>query len=92
MVNTIARGFIYGGNSNSFWRKYVRQVLTANIIPHSLSKAMHRGSASRIVFSSRDATSVFPRDNDPMIVMVQYNNWDIKRVLINPRSLAYILF
>lgn len=78
MVNIIVEGFTGGGSSSSSQRKYVRQVLVANVISLSLSKAMHEGLLTIIIFSSSDTTRVYSHDNDHMVIIVQYNNSDIK--------------
>lgn len=74
VVNTIARGFTDRGNSNSHRRKYVRHVVSANVIFLRLSKAKRRGPETNIIFSNSYAIRVYPYDNDHMIITVQHVN------------------
>lgn len=34
-----------------------------------------------IVFSDEDALDVNPHDNDPLVIIIQHKNWDIRRAL-----------
>lgn len=34
-----------------------------------------------IVFSDEDALDVNPHDNDPLVIIIQHENWDIRRAL-----------
>lgn len=37
-----------------------------------------------ITFSEEDAIRFNPRDNDPLVIIIQHGNLDIERVLIDP--------
>lgn len=53
---------------------------------------MQREPDSKIGFSNSEAIRVYPHVNvDPMVIIMQYDNWDIKWVLIDLGSLAVIL-
>jgi len=56
----------------------------------------NKGGGSRreqsISFSEADFEGVVPHDDDPMVVTLQIFNWDVKRVLIDPSSSAFILY
>lgn len=53
---------------------------------------MKRGPGARIVFSNSDVIGVSLRDNDLMIIIMQYNNCDVKQSLFDPERLISILF
>lgn len=61
-INTIDRRFTE--------RKYLIQVLTANIISPDLSEAMRKGPLSKIVLSNHDAIKVNLHNNDLMVIIV----------------------
>lgn len=69
------------------------KVLIANIISPGFSKSIQRELGKNIIFSSSDANRVLLHDNDFMVINVHHDNWDIKRVLINPeRSIDILLW
>lgn len=37
-------------------------------------------------FSKKDTMGINPSDNDPLIITIQHDNWDVIRVLIVPKS------
>lgn len=43
-------------------------------------------------FSRKDLEGVMAHENDPMVIKLQICDWIIKRVLINPRSSADVLY
>jgi len=45
-----------------------------------------------ITFEPSDFEGVVPYNDDPMVVTLQIFNWDVKRVLIDPRSSTDILY
>jgi len=45
-----------------------------------------------ISFSSKDLVVVFTREDDPMVISVQLLGYNVRRVLINPRSSDDILY
>jgi len=47
--------------------------------------------SSDITFSAKDFKGVVPHDDDPMVITLQILNWNIKRILIDTGSFAYIL-
>lgn len=44
-----------------------------------------------VSFSHRIVESVTPREDDLMVINLHIHNWSLKRVLIDPNSLTYIL-
>lgn len=55
-------------------------------------KKSWREPESRITLFSKDIIAILSHNNDPMIIRVQYDDWDIKPVMIDPRSSTYVLF
>lgn len=45
-----------------------------------------------IIFSEEDALDINPCDNDPLVITVKHDNWDIRCVLIDPGSSTDVLF
>lgn len=45
-----------------------------------------------ITFYDSDIVGTNPHDNDPMVIIVRHDNWDIKWVLINLGSSVDVLF
>jgi len=45
-----------------------------------------------ITFSTKDYEGIIPHDNDPMVITLQMLNWDVKRVPIDRKSSAHILY
>lgn len=85
------RGFVGGGISNFSQRKYARKVLVTNIISSSFPRDEQGESRVNITFSNNDAIGNNPYDNDPMFIIVQHNNWNVKRVLVDPGRSANVL-
>lgn len=51
-----------------------------------------KAARAEITFSNKDVVDILPHKNDPMVIIVQYNNWDLKRILIDRRSSLDTLF
>lgn len=92
MVSTIAIGFVGGGSSSASQRKYVWQVVTANVISLGLSKAKQRELMANITFYSSNTSGVLPHHDNLMVIIVQYSNSNIKQFLINIGNSRDILF
>lgn len=45
-----------------------------------------------ISFSRRDSEGVLAHENDPMLIKVHIRDWSIKRVLVDPENLTYVLY
>lgn len=91
-TNTIPGGFAGRGSSKSSRRKYVRQVFAENMIYNSFPWNTIGKKGVNITLSKEDALEVNPHDDDPLVNIVQHENWDIKRVLIDPGTPVYVLF
>lgn len=68
------------------------QVLTTNIIPDDITETLAINLESKITFSSKDIIGIFLHNNEIMGITVQYDDWDIKRVLIDSGSSKSVLF
>lgn len=68
------------------------QVLTTNIIPDDITETQEINPESKITFSSKDTIGILLHNNDHMGITVQYDVWDIKRVLIDSASSTSVLF
>lgn len=89
--NTIVGGFAGGGSSKSTWKKYARHVLVTNLISHGFPRGVQGKTWVNITFSNKDSIMFNPHDNDPLVITVQYNNWNIKWVLIGVGSYVDVL-
>ncbi|GAU27754.1 hypothetical protein TSUD_215650 [Trifolium subterraneum] len=86
-VNTIAGGFVGGGESKAARKRYLRRIIQeTNTVAHVSSSR-----APEISFSLSDGEGVFPHDDDPLVIQVQILNCDVKRVLIDSGSSADII-
>lgn len=76
-----------GKEYNSPRIKYVRQVLTTKVILANSKETMQKEPTFKITFSNKDYIHILPRINDIMVITVQCDDWDMKRVLIDHGSL-----
>jgi hypothetical protein len=86
-LNTISGGFSGGGESSSSPKKYVRQVMLCQEYGEQTSDR-----EPDISFTTKDYRDVIPHNDDPMVITLQIFKWDVKRVLVDPRSSADILY
>lgn len=63
-----------------------------NNVPTNITKILERKWEPRITFLNEDVVGVLPYNNDFMVLLVQYDNWDVKHVLIDPGNSTYVLF
>lgn len=91
VINNIFESFINRESSSFYQSKYARQVLITNVISLELSNIDMREPGANITFSSNDFVEILPHDNDPIITNVKHENWDIKRVFIDPKSSTNML-
>lgn len=91
-INTITRGYAGGGSSSNYRREYTRQMSATNVISHGFPKGAHGEIRINITFFDEDIIKVNPHDNDPMIIIVQHDNWDIMRVLIDYGNSTDVMF
>lgn len=64
----------------------------ASIVLASLKIGLEKEREYIINFSSEDASGILPYNNDYMVITLQYDDWDVKRVLIDLGSSASVLF
>lgn len=88
--NTIARVFRSRGEFSSSQMKYAQHIFTTNVAPANTIKIPGREQESIITFFNEDTMSVLLHNNDLVVVTVQYDNWDVKRVQIEPCSPTYV--
>jgi hypothetical protein len=86
-LNTISGGFSGGGESSSSPKKYVRQVMLCQEYGEQTSDR-----EPDISFTTKDYKDVIPHNDDPMVITLQIFKWDVKIVLVDPRSSADILY
>lgn len=91
-TNTIFGGFTSGRSCNYFQRKYARHVLAINVTSLRFLRGVRGETWVNITFLGSGAIRTNPHDNDPMVITVRHGNWDIKWVLIDPRSSVDDLF
>lgn len=91
-LNTIVRGFVGGMETSFSCRRYARQLLSVEGSPASSDLGENKTMDSRITFSEKDSTSIHPRDNDPMVITVKCDHWEINKVVINHLSYVNILY
>lgn len=67
MLNTIAGGFVGGGETSSARKRYARSVM------HIEEKSSLEGKGDLVVisFSRKDSKGVLAQKNDPMVIKVQ---------------------
>lgn len=91
-ANTIVGGFTDGGNSISSRRKRAGHVFSANVIFHGFPRRSQGKAWVNIIFSEEDALDINPRDDDPLVITMQYGNWNIMRILIDPGCSIDVMF
>jgi len=83
--NTIAGGFVGGGQTSSARKRYVRSVMTTAKIERSKK-------VPAIVFSSEDLKGVVPHEDDPIVLSVIMMGRNVHRVLVDQGSSADVMF
>lgn len=92
IVNTIVKGFIGEIESNSSSRQYSRKGFTARFISTNTKETLGKEPGSNITLSSKDVVDILSHNNVHVVITLQYEYCDIKRVLINHRSSKNVLF
>lgn len=67
-------------------------MVDANVISHVFLMGERRETRVNITFSDSDDMKTKPHDNNPVVISVQHDNWDIKRVFIDLGSSGDFLF
>jgi hypothetical protein len=78
-VNTIAGGFAGGGESSSARKRYLRWTERET---HSANNVTFPPTPD-LSFSPKDTRGMVPHDDDPLVIQVQIQNCDVKRVMID---------
>lgn len=82
-LNTITRGFAWGGETISTRMRYARKVIN---VSHSTSPRSGEEKSVAVSFSKRDSRDILAHENDSMVIKVQIHDWSIKRVLIDMKN------
>lgn len=85
-INTISEGFVGGGRSSSFGKKNLRAAQSVHAIFGSSQRRM-----SPITFSYSDFQGTDRNQEDPMVIIVEVENFAVKKVLIDQGSSVDIL-
>ncbi|KAK3024223.1 hypothetical protein RJ639_044692 [Escallonia herrerae] len=89
VINTISGGIAVGGSSEKGRKAYIREVLT---IVGPLTKKQKKEPAPTISFSDDDVGDTRTPHDDPLVVTLQVENFDVKRILVDNGSSAEVLF
>ncbi|KAK3002092.1 hypothetical protein RJ639_021794 [Escallonia herrerae] len=88
-INTISGGLVVGGSSGRARKAYAREVCITSQPPNKKSKTI---LVAAITFFDEDSKDIKTPHDDPLVIIVRAGNFDVKRVLIDNRSSAEILF
>lgn len=86
--NTIVWGFSRGGETSSARKQYTQTVM--HVRQGSLSEGTNHQDTT--TFPKKYVEKVIPHEEEPMVIKVKIQNWDVKRVLVDPGSLTDILY
>ena len=87
-INTITGGLFSGGSFRSLKKAYQIQVNSVHTIPPS----KHRRTYQDMSFSEGDAMGVKQPHNDPLVIMLNIEGFNTKRILVNNGSSADIIY
>ena len=87
-INTITGGPLSGGSFRSLKKAYQRQVNSVHTIPPS----KHRRTYQEMSFSEGDAMGVKQPHNDPLVIMLNIEGFNTKRILVDNGSSADIIY
>ena len=87
-INTITRGPFLGGSFRSLKKAYQRQVNSVHAIPPS----KHRRTYQDMSFSEGDAMGVKQPYNNPLVIMLNIEGFNTKRILVDNGSSADIIY
>lgn len=82
-LNIVVGGFIGSRETNSAQRRYTRQILSVENLPEVETKGKCQTSKTVITFSEEDVANIHLDNDDPMVIIVNYGEWEIKRVLVD---------
>lgn len=78
-LNTIAGGFVGGGETNSTRKRYAHTAMHVK----QKSPSEEKDNQDTITFSKKDAEGMLPHKDNPMVIKKQTRIWNVKRVLID---------
>ncbi|KAK3042098.1 hypothetical protein RJ639_001800 [Escallonia herrerae] len=88
-INTISRELAIGGSSGRARKAYAREVCIASQPPNKKSKTV---PVAAITFFDKDSKDIKTPHDDPFVIAIKAENFDVKRVLIDNGSSTEILF
>lgn len=91
-TDTIVGGISMKVLSKEAQRTYMRQVLVPNFISSNFTKRTTGEPGANIVFFEKDALSINPHGNDPLVITSQHLKMDIRCVRIDLGSSIDVLF
>ncbi|XP_050280315.1 uncharacterized protein LOC126721304 [Quercus robur] len=87
-INTITGGPFSGGSFKSLKKAYQRQVNSVHAVPPS----KHRRTYQDMSFSEGDTIGVKQPHNDPLVIMLNIEGFNTKRILVDNGSSADIIY
>ncbi|XP_050290156.1 uncharacterized protein LOC126728357 [Quercus robur] len=87
-INTIIGGPFSGGSFKSLKKAYQRQVNSVHVVPPS----KHRRTYQDMSFSERNAMGVKQPHNDPLVIMLNIEGFNTKKILVDNGSSADIIY
>ncbi|KAK3001621.1 hypothetical protein RJ639_020965 [Escallonia herrerae] len=88
-INTISGGLAVGGSSGKSRKAYTREVCITSQNP---SKKQKIAPVPTISFFDEDLKDVKTSHDDPLVITIKAENFEVKRVLVDNGSFAEILF
>ncbi|KAK3035938.1 hypothetical protein RJ639_031361 [Escallonia herrerae] len=89
IINTISGGIAAGGSSGLGRKAYTREVFTT-VGPSNKKRKIE--PTPTISFSDNDVGDTRIPHDDPLVVTLRVENFDVKRILVNNRSSTEVLF
>ena len=89
-IRMISRGLVTRGSSKSLKKAYAREV--NSIHSQFPPSKMSRYNEPNIIFSKKDACGIRQPHNDPLVIKLRMEEFNMHRVLINNGSLANIIY
>ena len=86
-INTISEGFAGGGSTTTARKKHLRVVQSVNAV-----SAPVRRNMPPITFTSDDVKAIDTKQDDPMVITVDIENFAVKKVLVDQGSSVDILY
>jgi len=87
-INTISGGFTSGGSTSFARKRHLRHIQSINHITHS----HHRRRMPPTVFTDDDFHGLDHQQDDPVVIIVEIENYAVKKVLVDQGSSVDILY